>query len=250
MDEWLPLAGLALAVFVGAATQRISGMGFALVAAPFLVILLGPFEGVLVVNVFGALTALGVLLSVWRRVEVRKAVLLLIPAIVATVPGAIVAYVVSPDVLAVLIGALVVVVLCASFAARGSVRLMGRGGAIVAGAASGFMNVTAGVGGPAISAYAVATRWPQEAFAATVQLYFCVLGAASLAVKHALPSLSWQQWIASAAGLTTGIVVGVLLSRVVGPRLARVLVIVLAFTGSLAVIAQGLAGLLDIDWPG
>ncbi|WP_221585520.1 sulfite exporter TauE/SafE family protein [Microbacterium sp. G2-8] len=247
MSEWLPLTALGLAVFLGTATQRISGMGFALVASPFLVVLLGPFEGVLVVNVFGALTALVVLVSVWRRVEGRRALLLLVPAVIATVPGAIVASLVPAGLLTLIIGVLTVVALCASLFARGSVRMMGRGGAIAAGAASGFMNVTAGVGGPAISAYAIATRWPQPAFAATVQLYFFVLGAASLAAKWALPSLSWQQWVVCGGAVGLGVAAGTLLAKVVGPKAARIMVIVLAFAGAIAVIAQGVARVLAVN---
>ncbi len=34
------------AVFVGAVAQRVTGLGFALVVSPVLVILLGPFDGV------------------------------------------------------------------------------------------------------------------------------------------------------------------------------------------------------------
>ena len=41
------------AVLIGSSMQRITGMGFALVAAPFLVLLLGPIDGVIVVNVCG-----------------------------------------------------------------------------------------------------------------------------------------------------------------------------------------------------
>ena len=42
----MPVAALALvtgAVLAGGGAQRVTGMGFALVASPFLVLLLGPF---------------------------------------------------------------------------------------------------------------------------------------------------------------------------------------------------------------
>ena len=57
MEQSVQLAAvisLAAAVFVGASTQRISGMGFALVASPFLVIVLGPHAGITLVNLLGA----------------------------------------------------------------------------------------------------------------------------------------------------------------------------------------------------
>lgn len=235
----LLLLALGAAIFLGTATQWISGMGFALVASPFVVALLGPFQGVLLVNVLGGLTALARLFTVWRRVEYRKALLLLIPAVIATVPGAIVARQVPSSVLSVTVGGLIVLTLLASFYAAEFVRTMGRGGTVLAGAVSGFMNVTAGVGGPAISAYAIATRWPQVAFAATVQLYFLVLGTASLVFKGALPSLAWPEWTACALAFALGIAAGHFLGRSVTPRAARMLVIVLAFVGAGLVIAKG-----------
>lgn len=233
------LLALGAAVFVGTTTQWISGMGFALVASPFLVALLGPFQGVLIVNVLSALTAMAILITVWRRVEYKRAMLLLIPAVSATLPGALVAQMVPPAILSTVIGGLIVLTLIGSFYATDYVRMMGRGGAVAAGAVSGFMNVTAGVGGPAISAYAIASRWPQPAFAATVQLYFLVLGSASLAFKGSLPVLTWQQWTVCAIAFALGILVGVLLRKVVHPKLARALVIVLAFLGAGMIIVKG-----------
>jgi uncharacterized protein len=85
---WLASLGLAAAVSVGAGTQRITGLGFALVAAPFLVLLLGPFTGVLVVNVLGVAASVLVLAQVRRDVDLRRGVLLSAPALVAVVPGA------------------------------------------------------------------------------------------------------------------------------------------------------------------
>ena len=42
-----------VAVLLGAATQRLTGMGFALVSAPLLVAVLGPLTGVQLLQVFG-----------------------------------------------------------------------------------------------------------------------------------------------------------------------------------------------------
>jgi len=108
---WLASLGLAAAVSVGAGTQRITGLGFALVAAPFLVLLLGPFTGVLVVNVLGVAASVLVLVQVRRDVDLRRGVLLSAPALVAVVPGAWVARHAAPAVLQVLVGGCVVVAL-------------------------------------------------------------------------------------------------------------------------------------------
>jgi len=240
MSGWLPQLALGGAVFLGAATQRISGMGFALVASPFVVALLGPFEGVVLINLLGAVTAFTLFLTTWRRVEYRRVALLLVPAVVAALPGALVARFVPSATLSIVVGGLVVLTLAGSFFAVSNVRMMGRGGAVLAGGISGFMSASAGVGGPAISAYAIAIRWPQPAFAVTVQPYFCALAITSLVFKGALPQLAWTDWVACGIALAVGIVAGHFLARVVPPRAARVMVVALAFAGAAVIIVKGL----------
>src|SRR5699024_2303500 len=56
--QWWPLALAALAVLAGAVSVRTTGMGFALLSSPFLVMALGPVEGILVTNVCGIVAAL------------------------------------------------------------------------------------------------------------------------------------------------------------------------------------------------
>lgn len=240
--EWLLLTGLVGAVFLGTSTQRVTGVGFALVSSPLLVALLGPFDGVIVVNIFGTLTAFTVFVRVRSQVEYAQALRMLVPALVAIVPGAWVAREVRADVLSVLIASLVVAALAGSFFVRPGGLFSRHTGAVVAGAVSGFMNVTAGVGGPAVSAYAVASRWPQTAFAATAQLYFFVLGLASLLAKHAIPDLGWHQLVGCLVAVIAGVVVGERLSKRVPPRVARIAVVAIAFAGAGLILARGITG--------
>lgn len=241
--SWLILAGLGGSVLLGGSLQRITGVGFALVASPFLVAVLGPLNGVLVVNLFGSLTSLSVFIRVFRRVEYKRVALMLVPALIATVPGAWVALHMRADVLSVIIGALIIIALVGSFFAQRGTLFSGKAGAIAAGAVSGFMNVTAGVGGPAVSAYAIASRWPQEAFAASIQLYFFVLGSASLAMKGTLPVLDGPQWVACGVALAVGMGLGEVLSSRVPSIRSRQLVILLAFTGAALILVKGI-----VEW--
>lgn len=251
---WLQLTALAAAVFVGAGTQRVTGLGFALVASPFVVLLTDPFNGVLLVNLCGTLTALVVLVQVWRDVDVRRAGLLLGPAVVAVLPGAWVARNLPGPVLSVVVGGLVLAALAAVLG-RGRTRRPADatpdlGGAVrdvsaslLAGAGSGFMNVTAGVGGPAITVYAISTSWPQRSFAATAQLIFATLGVASLLAKGSLPSLPAAGWALVGAGLTVGVLVGNRLSDRVPARRARQAVVALALTGAAITVVKGVVQL-------
>lgn len=116
--ELSALVALIAATFVGASTQRISGMGFALVSSPFLVMVLGPHEGVMLVNFLGCLSSIMILAQVFRQVEYRKVFLVLVPAMLMTLPGAWVASRVGGPVLSVSISIMVILALGSSFLLR------------------------------------------------------------------------------------------------------------------------------------
>lgn len=233
---------LALAVVAGAGTQRLTGLGLALVSSPFLVLLVGPFMGVLLANALSLVANLLVLAQTWRTADVRKALLLAVPGLLAVLPGAWVVRNLPAPVLSIAVGGLVLVALVVVLVSERARILRGTGGAVVAGATSGFMAVTAGVGGPAISVYAVSTGWAQASFVPTAQLYFATVNAASLAAKG-WPDLSRSTWAVAAAALVVGIVVGQRLSQVVTPDQARRLVVVLAVLGSAATVVKGVVDL-------
>jgi uncharacterized protein len=236
---------VALSVFMGAASQRITGMGFALIASPALVIVLGAFDGVIVVNLCAVVSSLLILPRVWRHIEWSRFTWLVVPALVGTAVGAIVAARLPGPVLQFGVGILVIVALTVILVVtRTSHRATGRSPAVIAGAASGFMNATAGVGGPALSVYAVATRWSQVGFAATAQPYFVVIGAASLVGKFAatgwaMPGLDATAWIWVIIALLAGLAAGEFLYPKVGHRAARAAVIVIAYLGGAAAVIDG-----------
>lgn len=241
----LELALIAFAVAAGAISQRVTGIGFALVSSPLLVLFAGPFEGVILANVFGLVTASVVLLATWRHVDWVRGVLLMIPALVAILPGAWVARRLPSAWLEVVIGALLVIALLAARARPHSSpfhRLRGRGAAVAAGVTSGFMNVTAGVGGPAIVLYALGTGWAQARFAATFQFYTLFVSATSVLAKGGthLPS---RVYLVGALGLVVGLGLGQLLTRRVSAAQASRTVLMIALLGAAVTLTRGLVAL-------
>jgi len=239
------LLPVAVSVLVGAFAQRVTGMGFALIAAPALVVLLGPFDGVIIVNACAVLSSLLILPRVWRFIDWSRFRWLVVPAVVGTGAGAVVASRLPGPVLQLGIGVLVVVALTVSLLVTRTEHVAtGRAPAIVTGAASGFMNAAAGVGGPALSIYAVATRWPQAAFAATAQPYFVVIGLSSLLGKLAasgwvLPDVDSAIWPVAIASLLVGLAAGEVLGSRISHAAARTAVIVIAYLGGVAAIVDG-----------
>ena len=238
--QWWQLGLAALAVLAGAVAVRTTGMGFALLSSPFLVMALGPFEGILVTNVCGIVAALLNLTAVHADLDWRRAASVIPAGVVGTVPGALLVLWLPAPVLAISISLLVIVGLLFTLASR---RLqvpnspwVGVGG----GFASGLMNVTAGVGGPGLVVYALATQWEHRRFAATAQLHFAVLGVAALLAKWSLPTLPVVGWAALLALLVVGLVGGNVLARWVHGARAMRWVIVIAMAGALMSLTQGL----------
>ncbi|MFH9353779.1 TSUP family transporter [Kitasatospora sp. NPDC017646] len=242
MGGWSGELLLGLVVLLGATVQRLAGIGFALVASPVLVLLLGPHDGVTLANFAAlAISAIG-LAGSWRQVRPR-AMLPLMTAAACTVPAGawVAATVPEPELLA---GIGVLVTAAALLVIRGvrAAALRGVGGAVVAGATSGLMNSAAGVGGPAVSLYAVNSGWTTGEFVPNAQLYGVVVNAFSLATKG-LPGLSAPAWGLMATALAGGAVAGRLLAARVSERRARTVVLGLALAGGLSTFVKGVSGL-------
>jgi uncharacterized membrane protein YfcA len=240
---WPVMAGLGMAVLVGAITMRATGMGFSLVAAPFLTLALGPFEGIVVANVCGTLSAVLNLTQVHRHIDWSRAKLLIPAGIIGVIPGAIAVRLLPSAPLTILVSAVVLIGLAITVLAR---KLTLSNSPVVAGTgglASGFMNVTAGVGGPGLVIYAIATDWKHSSFAATAQVHFAVLGVASLAMKQAVPNLDVIGWVVLVAALGLGLVGGNILARHIDGRSAMRFVIIIAAIGACLAMAQGISAL-------
>jgi uncharacterized membrane protein YfcA len=240
----LILLGVALSTFVGAIAQRATGMGFALLSAPFLVLVLGPLEGILAVNAAGCVASSLILARVWRDVEWSRAKVLVPMGALGVVPGAVAVALLPEAPLTIVVALLVILGLGATMSMRGRTVPPSAALGAAGGLASGFMNVTAGVGGPGVVVYARATGWEHHRFAATVQLHGLVLGIVSLLAKGALPSLAPSGWAALLLSLLVGLVVGDRLARRVdGSSLLRS-VLVIAMIGAVLALARGVAALV------
>jgi len=236
---------LLLAVLTGSAMQRLTGLGFALVAAPFIVLLTGPVTGVILVNICGTLTAAAVLVRVLPHVEWRKYAILVPAALIGIIPGAIIVQNVPSSWLEVLVGLIVLISLTLSLTLRAPHNHPGLPPLVFAGSVSGLMNTTAGVGGPALSVYAIASRWEQTPFAATMQPYFMTIGAASVTAKllaqpAAMPQMTAAEWAGLVLAIVIGLVTGEALSKRIHPAAARRLMIILAYAGATIATGRGI----------
>jgi uncharacterized membrane protein YfcA len=231
-----PLAVLAIAgVAAGGLAQSVTGLGFALVAAPGLIALLGPSQGVAVVVLLGILASVIPLLGQWRHVRVRDGGTLLVPTLLATpAVGALIAGV-DTAALAVAAGTAVLVGVVALWRGLRWQPLVSIPGAIGTGIASATMNVIGGVGGPPVGLYAANAGWEPREARATLQGFFLIQGLATmLVIGPVLPD------VPAVVALVVGTLVGVVVAPRIPERAARMAVLAVAGFGGLALIVGNL----------
>lgn len=232
-------AAVAVAVFAGAVFQRLSGIGFSLVSAPALALISGPRSGVTLTNLLAIVVAVVVFATSARQVDKKKALILIPAGLIGVVPGTILFRRLPVGPLQVAVGTITALGLAAVLLAP---RLRARARPVTtgcAGLASGFSAAAAGAGGPALTVYAVASSWPQSAFAATGQLSYATQGAAALAVKG-FPQVPGA-WLGTAvAAVLCGLLAGHFAARRIDAARARRAAIAVAAIAALVTVVEGL----------
>lgn len=107
----LTLCAIFLAVFAGTALQRTSGMGLGLIAAPALSLIIGPISGILLVNVLATINAASNTYAMREHVDWGRFAPIGASLVLGAVPGAFLIRAVSPDLLLVVVGALLLIAL-------------------------------------------------------------------------------------------------------------------------------------------
>lgn len=236
------LAGSLVVVCFAGALQRVTGLGFALVASPVLVLGVGADEAVrlvVVTSLASSSYALAMTRGHCRPAEVWP---LLVFALVAIWPAAFLARMVAPAVASVVAGVTVLVALGLALRPRGPVSRSMWSQAAVAGSLSGVMNAMAGLGGPMAAAYGLGRGWGR-ALAPNLHLFLLVTSVAVLLARGWPASTGSGQLALLALAAGAGVWLG---GRLVGPesvRLALALTVVVSAAGGVAAIGQGVASL-------
>lgn len=226
----------AVAVGLGAAAQAVTGFGFSLVSAPFLVAAASAPRGVEWNLVLSAGLNLALLLACGRRrVRWGEVARMLGPAVVVTVPLGYVARHADRGPLTVAAGALCLGATVAAALGLRASALAGRGGALAAGGLSGAMNVVAGIGGPPVVIYGLNAGWPAAVWRPTMQAFF--LGINLVAIPSlGLAAPPWSLPVAGVGGMAAGL----LASRRLPDRAVRWAVLAVAAAGGGLAVARGL----------
>lgn len=237
-------------VLVGAALQRVSGMGLGLVAGPILGVVIGPVDGIMVVNALALINAVFISFTVRRNINWRRFGIISSVLVFGSVPGALLISQVSADALLITVGVLLLVGLGVTTFGLSRVPVVsGTAPMLATGVAAGFMNTVAGLAGPAITVFAQANRWEQKEYAATLQPIFAVAASISLLVKTltgagSVVAIDPSIWVGGVVAMLLGITVGGFLSKRVEASRARLVALILAATGGVLSLVRGLSGMV------
>lgn len=242
--SWWPLFAAALAACLGAVLQRSTGMGFALVTAPFLVLALGPVDGIIVTNAGSVLTSSLTAYQLRRDLDGDRLRWLLPAGLIGCVPGALVVRLLPAAWIGLIVGVIVLIALLVSLMAPAGRLPDGGRTRAATGLISGFMNASAGVGGPALAAYARSTAWARPKFAGTVAVIFAAQGLASILFKAHLPRFPALGWPLLLAAIVVGLALGEKLHDRLNDKAAMHLVMGLALLGTTAALVKAVIALL------
>lgn len=231
------------AVLVGATVQRLTGLGFALVTTPVFVMVLGPWDGVLLSIVGGMFTCGFITVRYWRQVAWDKVLPLGPWAALAVLPGLWVAGAAPSRLLEGLVGLSVCMGLTM---VRGAQRIPSFTGLPLVGStglASGFFASMAGLGGPPMVIYAEMRRWDAKDFVISIQPLFLFLASTTLVARwvisgRLLPALAGEEWVLCGVAGAVGFRLGSALARVVSSRTVATGTFWLAYAGGVFAIAR------------
>ena len=236
--------------FVATALQRITGLGFAMLTAPFAVVALGTDQGIMLVTVLAVIASLLMLPSMWRDIAWKRVVWIGIPAVISIPPAAWLGSRFDTSVIYLLVGALVILGLGAALLMQGTTKpITNRGAQALTGVGAGAGSVLAGIGGPAMTIFGVLSRWPVASFAASLQPMWVLICCATLLSRHtfmgsAVPQLDWWMWIFAAVGIAVGMWIGQRALGKVNDRVVFGIVVALAMIGAVLSVITGIMELL------
>lgn len=239
-----------VAVLIGAAAQRMIGMGWGLVVTPAVALVAGPLAAVLVVNLYGAIACVVILPKVWHDIDWRRLLWLAIPAVALMVPGLLLARGADTDLLRVIVGviAIIGVVIAVAFTTA-SRSHDGPALRIGTGATIGVLNASVGMGAPALGVYTLLSGWQDRTFVATMQPFWVLVSGVIVAIRpfvapEGSPDWPLWAWLVLGVPVAAGVLLGNRLAHLVNRALVRWAIIGLSVAGGVALIVTGTLALL------
>ncbi len=204
LSPWL-LVAAAVVVLVSSAVQSATGFGFSIVAIPFLVMLLGVRDGVVVNLVLSMIANLAVTVRVREHCAVPIAAPMVAGSLFGLVPGILLLHHADVRFLKFSIAAVVTFV---AIVLLSGVRFRfreQRSSSVATGVASGFLAGSVGLAGPPLTVYLAGLDLSKARYRATMAGYFAMLNVvlvpAQVVVANAYGVVWWSLLLLPAVAL-------------------------------------------------
>jgi uncharacterized membrane protein YfcA len=245
MDPGVILFVIVVVLIAGTA-QTVAGFGFALIAVPFLVTVLGVRETIVVATILGIANAALVQRGAWRHTP-RPTVVTMLAGSLAGMPLGLLVLLHAPqDALRLAVG-VASIAMAAAIVFGGALSLPGRRGEALAGLISGALNTSVGMNGPPVVLYLQDRRLPPQAFRAALSAFFLVTNIVTLALLAASGVVNSDAAVLAAAALPS-VLIGSVAGHALLPRLShetfRRMVLVLLVVTSAGAVASAIARLV------
>jgi uncharacterized membrane protein YfcA len=235
--DWLAI-GILMTVAVGATVQIITGTGFALVCAPFLLLMLGHDVGVRAVLVLSLALNAYLLAVTIRHVRWKDSLLLLLPAALLVVPTVFVVDAVRGPALTIAAGVVIVIATGLVVSGYAPKVIDTAGGVVLVGAVSGVFTIVAAVSGPPVTLLAVQRKWPPDVTRATMQAFFLPLNVLALLMLGPVDADLSDLWWA-VGGCIVGLIAGSLGARRIPAPAVRWTMLAVAAAGGVWLTVTG-----------
>jgi len=194
------------------------GFGFALVAAPVLLVYLDPQQTVVVINCLIGVTLIMVLARTWRYLDLRASAGLVAGGVAATPVGVLALNAASPSVLRITIA--IVIIFLGLFSLR-NVQLPfaeSRAAGPVFGFLTSLSVTTIAIGGPLGAIYAISQGWKPNMVRASLALFFLVSDIVAVALYWAT-GLVGKDTLANVGVMIPGTIIGFFAARLLVNRI-------------------------------
>jgi uncharacterized membrane protein YfcA len=231
------------AVLLAGLMQRITGIGFALVASPVLIVAVGADEAVRLVIVSSLIATTYSLVQTRQQCRPGQVLPLLPFAVLAVWPAGLVAAAVHPSLSTLIAGIVVFTALAIALGPKGVPGRSVGAQAAVAGTLSGAMSAVAALGGPMAAAYGVGRKWGPS-LVPNMQLFLLLTSVAVLLVRGWPATTQAWQLATLAAAAASGVWLGGQVATTIDARRAGMLTTAIAATGAAVAVFRGTLGLL------
>ncbi len=218
------MIAVAIIIFFGALVQSSIGFGFALVAMPLLVSLLGIHTAAPLVALAALFLEIGILLRYREAFNFQVVKYLIMGAVVGIPLGVLAVRGIDGVIVNRILGLIVIGYALYALVAPALPEFAGRGWAHFFGFLAGILGGAYNTGGPPVVIYGNCRGWKPDEFKGNLQGFFLVSGIVVIA-SHALSGNYtadvWQNLLYALPGLVLGTAAGFILSKRINPDLFR-----------------------------